>query len=236
MDSQEGLYERHALSGPVRVQGFLGFLFYRFQRFNLRRCDAVKKLLPEHIGHLLDVGCGKGDFLFSIQNKVQYGLGLDIAAYNIEQANQVKKQTNAHNLEFSCSAIEDFKNGIQFDCITSIALLAFIFDPFFVFKKFNQWLKKDGFLIVQVPNMACITNRLSLLFGVFPRTSWNEGWDGGHINYFTFHSLIHRLFIPSGFEIVRLHNSGIFARLRGLYRSLLAPDIIVMARKVRDIE
>lgn len=57
-----------------------------------------------------------------------------------------------------------------------------------------------------------------------------EGWDGGHLHYFTRASL-KKLFQDEGFKVVKITNGGIFARPRRTWGSLLGADIVVVGVK-----
>jgi hypothetical protein len=57
-----------------------------------------------------------------------------------------------------------------------------------------------------------------------------EGWDGGHLHYFTRTSL-KKLFQDEGFKVVKVTSGGIFARPRRIWGSLLAADILVVGVK-----
>jgi hypothetical protein len=73
------------------------------------------------------------------------------------------------------------------------------------------------------------------LFGKLPVTSspynWKEiGWDGGHLHYFTKKTFC-RLLEECGFKVLKISGSGLFARFRNFYPSLLTGDICVKAKK-----
>lgn len=88
---------------------------------------------------------------------------------------------------------------------------------------------------MQVPNIAYLRRRINLLFGKLPVTSspdnWKEiGWDGGHLHYFTKKTFC-RLLEECGFRIRKVIGSGLFAKFRNFYPSLLTGDICVKAQK-----
>ena len=91
---------------------------------------------------------------------------------------------------------------------------------------------------MQVPNIAYLKYRIQLFFGKLPVTSspfnWKEiGWDGGHLHYFTKKTLS-KLLEESGFKIVKVSGSGLFAQFRNWYPSLLTGDIIIKAQKLKN--
>jgi len=73
----------------------------------------------------LDVGCGTGDLLFKVSNKIRFGLGVDMDRSMINFANKRKDKKKVSNLEFMC---EDFStpellSDRHFDVSTSTLCL-----------------------------------------------------------------------------------------------------------------
>ena len=89
----------------------------------------------------------------------------------------------------------------------------------------------DGALIVEVPNIAYLPQRVKLLFGILPVTSKQVGWDGGTLHYFTMSSLC-KLIEGGELKVVQKTGSGIFASLRNWWASLLTGDLIVKGIKL----
>jgi len=228
---QKNFYEKR--SGHIKQLGFLSFFYYKLQRFETHRHDAVANLIEENAyKNILDIGCDKGSFLMKIkQNKKINGIfGTDISTRLIEVCKE-KFSDNKEN--FSVQNIDnglDFKDNF-FELITMIAVLEHVFDPVFAVKEIGRILKPGGIFIVEVPNVAFIRYRINLLFGIRPRTSWGYGWDGGHLGYFTRRDL-KKLLKENGFEILNVTGSGIFCRFRKFWGNLLLPNIIIKAKKI----
>jgi len=90
-------------------------------------------------------------------------------------------------------------------------------------------------VIIEVPNIAYLKYRISLLLGKLPVTSspynWQEiGWDGGHNDYFTMKKFCW-LFEQQGFQIEKKTGSGFLAVLRNWYPAFLTGDLIIKAKK-----
>lgn len=207
-------------------------LFFLLRRFEKHRNQAVFDLLGNG-ERTLDVACGDGSLVLMASKKFKEVYGVDISSERILKAKKEALEKNLKNVVFKRC---DVNNGLPFedkyfDSLTAVAALAFFFDPYFVVSEFNRVIKENGSLIVEVPNLAYFPRRLNLLFGKLPKVSFPEtGWDGGHLHYFTQESL-KRLLEESGFKIIKITGSGIFANFRNWWPSLLCGNIIIKAVK-----
>lgn len=236
--NEKDLYEKQY--GQKKLISTISFPRLRkiFKKYDLHREDLALGLLDK-ADRLLDVGCGDGSLIFKARDKFNEVYGIDVSPSRIEQAEKtaVTKFPNDDAIHFSVSNINDefdFPDGM-FDTVTSIAVIEHIFDPYFVVEQIHRILKKDGIFIINVPNIAYLRHRMHLAFGKLPVTSsslnWKQiGWDGGHLHYFTKKSLCN-LLTECGFEILKITGSGLFAKFRNFYPSLLTGDICIKARK-----
>lgn len=236
--NEKELYEKQY--GDKKLISVISFSLLRtiFKSFDLHREDLALSFL-EGGKKLLDVGCGSGSLMFEAKEKFNEVYGIDISPTRIEEAKKsaVEKFGENNKLYFSvCNLNEriDFPDGM-FDAVTCTAVIEHVFDPYFVVSEIHRVLNKDGILIVEVPNIAYLRHRIHLLFGKLPVTSspynWKEiGWDGGHLHYFTKETFC-RLLEESGFKILKVTGSGLFAKLRNFYPALFTGDICVKALK-----
>jgi ubiquinone/menaquinone biosynthesis C-methylase UbiE len=219
--------------GHLRQLGILGFLREKLIIFEENRETTALKMIPKSINKMLDVGCKYGSLLIEAKDKYKSGYGVDLSGKVIELATKdIWAKGLSRVISFKKADLETklpFTNG-EFDLVTCMAVLEHLFDPEKAVREIDRVIKKGGYLIIEVPNVAWLPRRLSLLFGLRPRTSWAPGWDGGHLNYFTFSSL-EKLLTDSGFGIVKIGCSGIFAQLRYIYPPLLSGNIVILARK-----
>jgi len=238
----KNLYEKQF--GEGKLVDYISFPFLRkiFKRFDLNRENLAASLLNNNEGKLLDVGCGDGSLIFKVRNKYNKVYGIDISPSRISRAQKLARQKfpNDNGLYFSVCDIDKGINfpDATFDTVTCLAVLEHIFDTYFVLGEINRVLKNNGTLILQVPNIAYLKYRIQLFFGKLPVTSspfnWKEiGWDGGHLHYFTKKTLS-KLLEESGFKIVKVSGSGLFAQFRNWYPSLLTGDIIIKAQKLKN--
>ena len=92
-------------------------------------------------------------------------------------------------------------------------------------------------MVIQVPNIAYIKQRLRLLLGILPTTSsrhnWSEiGWDSGVLHSFTKKTFC-VMMESSGFKIHKVTGSGLFSNIRNFYPSLLNGDLCILSKKVK---
>lgn len=159
----------------------LGFLYKKLRRFELNRYELAYRLCPGG-NRLLEVGCGDGELLIRLRDKYQELWGIDIAQPRIER---IQKYKNIHVRVEDANKQLNFQDG-YFDTVIAIAVLEHFFDPYHFIKECYRLLTIDGALVVQVPNVAFLPNKIRLLFGKLPVTSnATLGWDGGRLHYFT---------------------------------------------------
>jgi ubiquinone/menaquinone biosynthesis C-methylase UbiE len=229
----ENYYDRVDLMGHIHQHGILGYIREKFVNFEENRETTAKNMMPKNINKMLDVGCKGGSLLIEEKDNFKHGFGIDLSEEVIALA---RKNTSDHGLSkkisFKQADLETelpFPEG-EFDMVTCMAVLEHLFDPEKAIREINRVLRKGGYLMIEVPNIAWLPRRLSLFFGVRPRTSWAPGWDGGHLNYFTFSSL-EKLLEDNVFKVLKIGCSGIFAKLRYIHPPLLSGNIVILARK-----
>jgi 2-polyprenyl-3-methyl-5-hydroxy-6-metoxy-1,4-benzoquinol methylase len=110
---------------------------------------------------LLDIGCGSGQFLYEMKS-----LGLDV--YGVEPGKFDEKGNKKYNLNIKKGDIKSAKyKKDYFDIITLNHVLEHINSPNETLKEIERVLKKDGVLIIGIPN----TN--SLVFRIF-KENWYQ--------------------------------------------------------------
>src|SRR5690606_33107347 len=76
-------------------------------------------LIKPH-SRVVEFGCGNGDLLFKLSNKINYGLGIDKSKKLIEYAKNQKKRNNWSNIDFVCEELGvDYKHSDSYDFSTA---------------------------------------------------------------------------------------------------------------------
>lgn len=201
------------------------------KKYETFRADVISDLASGSHGTLLDLACGDGEYLW--KNKQFYSrlIGIDIASNRVKNA--LKKFKNVKNAKF---IVHDLDVRLPLpdnsvDTAVCEASIGCLVRPDYFLTEVNRVLKKNGVFIVQIGNYAYFPRRIALLLGKLPKISSFSGFgDGGMLHYFTYNSL-KELLITSNFTIEEVSNSGLLAKLRKIWPSLLAPDIIYKAVK-----
>jgi 2-polyprenyl-3-methyl-5-hydroxy-6-metoxy-1,4-benzoquinol methylase len=147
--------------------------------------DLVSKVIKEKkdVKKILDVGCGYG--LLSKELKKTYPK-LDL--YGIEHAKETShsSQKILKLLQYNIEDIALIRRKLKtqkFDIIIFSDVLEHLYDPVGIIKSYQSLLKEDGIIVVTVPNIANIFNRIALLFGFF-NYSETGVMDKTHIRFF----------------------------------------------------
>jgi len=130
---------------------------------------------------ILDVGCGTGALGEALKKKGNIVYGIDISKKSIEIAK--KRLDKVVQIDLETENKLPFKEA-SFDLIIFGDVLEHFRDPLSVLKNIRKYLKKDGIIIISLPNIANWEIRLKLLFGKF--NYQKEGiLDDTHVRFFT---------------------------------------------------
>ena len=144
-------------------------------------------------GTILDVGCGMGYFLNACRNYGYHVEGVDISEYS---ASYVRDRLN---IPVKIGPPESLHyEGESIDIVTMWNFLEHAADPRVYLDKAWKWLKRDGILVVDVPNYK----------GTDAVKTWNnwKGWSlPYHLYHFTEQTLCDML-SKHGFKTIRKKN------------------------------
>jgi len=176
---------------------------------------------------LLDIGCWEGRLLSEID---QAGLfqelyGIDISSEAVEKV--ISKGFTDEVVDLNNETLP-FPDEF-FDAVTILAVLEHVFDPYMVIQEIYRFLRSNGILIIDVPNVASFSNCVRILIGHLPVTSRDPGWDGGYLHYYTKRSL-DQFLSSQGFTITARRTGG-HPAVRNWWISLLARELIYSCNK-----
>lgn len=141
-------------------------------------------------GRVLDIGCGNGYFLAACRDKGYDVQGLDISEWIVHYA------LNTHGISMTTGEVDEVDLALEsFDVITMWHFLEHTRNPCEVVLKARTWLKKDGILVIDVPNYN----------GTDARKNW-ENWVGWQLPYHFYHfssQTLERLIDGCGFKIIK---------------------------------
>lgn len=205
-----------------------GTLHKILQRYSVNRYELIEENLPGQ-GRVLDLGCGDGELLFAMSNKYDEVWGVDVVQKRVDR---ITTKTGGGKIHLKVADINerlDFTSN-YFDCVTIVDVLEHLFDPFAIIGECYRLLQPGGTLLVHVPNVAFVMNRLRLAGGKLPVTSKASGWDGGHLHYFT-RSSLKQLLEKEGFSVMKITAGGLFRKIRNIWGSLLSSDILIVGQR-----
>ena len=145
---------------------------------------------------VLDLGCSTGRLSEAIRNRGNIVYGIELNPFNAEIAKRVCNEVFVGSIE----SIEQFslKND-SFDVILLADVLEHLSHPESTLNSIKKLLKKDGFIIVSLPNVAHIYVRMKLLLGKFDYEQVGI-LDKTHLKFFTYKSAL-SLLIDNGYVI-----------------------------------
>jgi glycosyltransferase involved in cell wall biosynthesis len=122
------------------------------------RAKIALKLLGEKRGKILDAGCGTGVLLNHLSKAGIDAEGVDISETAIERA---------RNAGLHASRLDIEKEEIvgNFDAVFCLEVLEHTRNPLSVLKKLLHHLRRDGILIVSLPNQYNLWSRIKVIFG-----------------------------------------------------------------------
>lgn len=184
----------------------------------------------------LDIACGHGHLLnLLLKDKYKRMVGVDVAPDLIKKAKKEAPKNAFFVLEDVNEYVESLlKKKTMFDDVYMIAILEHIFWPKVFVSKISRLIRKGGHAIVEVPNVAWLPHRISLLKGDFPETAPTHkvipGVHDEHIRFYTLKTL-DLMFREFGLKRINVSCSGRLRELKMIYPRLLAPDLAAVYQK-----
>ena len=148
------------------------------RRMRLRASEAQVRLVDglHHGGHLLDIGCGEGFFLYSAVRAGYDGTGMELSRHAAHYARQ------EFGLDVEARPFEELRFAENhFDVVTLWQVLEHVPYPLAILREAHRILKPEGLLALSTPNIAGVPAR------ALGRRWWNVRML--HINQFTAETL-----------------------------------------------
>ena len=122
-----------------------------------------------HLGRILSLGCGNGQFEIMLAPYADKIVGLDISPEAVQAASQAASELEVGNVEFRLRAIEDIQEKEKFDTIICLAFLHHIQPPDLapLMNSIFSHLSEGGIFYSQDPNVNGILRKIGHLF--FPK-------------------------------------------------------------------
>lgn len=152
---------------------------------------------------VLDIGCGTGSVARELKGKGKTVDGITLSEIELEQASKYMRNGYIHNLEEGLPT--EIPNE-EYDYIICSHVIEHIAYPEKLLADISRTLKKDGILVVALPNVFFYRYRMQLMKGSFKST---EGgiWDYTHLRWYSFDTAQHML-KNNGFNIQVADVSG----------------------------
>jgi 2-polyprenyl-3-methyl-5-hydroxy-6-metoxy-1,4-benzoquinol methylase len=194
----------------------------------------VYNLVPENTT-VLDIGCWNGNLGKAlISGKGCVVDGVDFSKEILKEAlNNGYKKTYLMDLNKDPEKIKSLQN--KYDVIVCADILEHLIDPKSVLSSLGKKLKPNGIIVISLPNVAFLLNRINLMLGKWDYTEFGI-LDKTHVRFFTKKTL-KELVIDADLEVVdeKPYNQfGLLTKIYPLDRffpSLLCFQLGVIAKK-----
>jgi len=122
------------------------------------QCIAQAEQILGRTGTVLELGCGRGEFLRGAINRGWTAFGVDMTA-------DFTKAAQTHGIKIESSSIEDCQALEQsYDVVLMVAILEHLYEPMKTLKRVSSALRPGGLLFVHVPNEVSLTMRIGNLY------------------------------------------------------------------------
>jgi len=202
-----------------------------YQCFN----ELVFESVPRG-GCCLDIGCSTGNLGRALTREKKCVIdGVDRDSYALKLAAKAGYR-KTYLIDLNNEKISE-KIKSKYDCIILADILEHLISPAKTLREASNLLKKDGLIIISLPNVAFIQNRFNLLFGKFEYRDEGGLMDSNHLRFFT-KKEIYKLCKSTGFKKVEIEgyaqvkNRFFFLRiLAKIWPSLFAIQYLVKLKK-----
>ena len=179
-----------------------------FARF-LRSFFCFRLFLKKNV-KLLDVGCGRGQFIYLLKKIGWSVFGTELSSTSASAA----KKKIGEKFIFIKENLEEVKNiNINFDIITFWHVLEHLKNPKRVIEVLEKKLDKNGFFVIEVPNFDSYQRFID-------RNYWILLECPRHVTHFTKKSLL-SLFSKDKYNLIKISTFSLEYGCYGMLQSLL---------------
>lgn len=192
--------------------------------------------------NVLDIGCGMG---FDLQNIKKIFPNIDLYGIDNDFGDKIEfLKENENGIRVLNCDIEENNiafNDEKFDIVISNQTIEHCKNIHHIISECVRVLKINGILIIGVPNLASLHNRLALLFGIQPPSI---KLDSGHVRGFTTNELINFIIKISdnSLKLINLKGSNFYPLPPLMSKSLsklfpkLSVSVFLAFRKTKNYE
>lgn len=192
---------------------------------------VVPLIIPDNHLKILDIGCGEGFIASLIKKKTNQVIAMDI----VNKYERFIKQRGINFVKHNLEKLPYPFPSEEFDVITILSVLEHLYRPDKCLEETHRILKKDGQVIICLPNYASLLHTLSNLRGQSFHSLTDEYNFYGHIKYFTYSSILELLTLKGFFvDTVISPLPTITKRYRKLsrWKKILAKAIVYISCKI----
>jgi len=205
-----------------------------------RILSEVRRHAPgQGVRRVLDIGCFDGTLVSQLVP--------DWDAYGVEGHKDAARRANEKGVRTENRDIDKELpfESVFFDCVIAAEIIEHVYDTDRFLSEIRRVLKPGGLLVLSTPNIACLTNRVKLLFGKYPRYAEYRAGGAGHIRVYTSFAIRDQI-RENGFTVLKfagcnlplpMHAAWVpdwmkrFAVAGGDYFPGLAGQVVITARK-----
>ena len=210
-------FSESTISEPIDFENRLNNLDL-WQSFAYKIVLLIKKYKKKKNLRVLDIGCNIGIFVDLSEKEGWKATGIDIDKRAVDIG---KKQFNCDLKETSLEKA-NFKKE-EFDVIVLVHTLEHIYDLSKLLKEIKEIIKKDGILIIQVPNI----NGLPVIIQKLRGKPW-YGYDFAHHLWHFQPKTLKNLLSKNNFQLVDINSrSSMFYESTGMVSDFIRKLTII---------
>ena len=203
------------------------------------RKDLVS-MIPAGIDNVLDVGCGNGGLgkILKDNGLAKKVVGIEINAEAAKCAGKNIDKVISEDIENANLTLEKE----YFDLIIFGDVLEHLYNPWKVLNEMKLYLKKEGYILISIPNIRYYRVMLNLAFKGEFKYEEDGILDRDHIRFFTF-KMLKMYMSQAGLKIIKSkrnfsgHVSFIFNALTfNIFSDFFTRQYIVLAVSQRNAE